>query len=223
VFRVVLFDTFTRIDTWEYILREIGAPTWATYTRKKYENAFRRAKDNGIALYTGSFQKPAPKHGYADNFVNHLKALELLMENDLPGRFAAATRMADVFEWLRTFKGMGPFNAYQLLQNLTYTGLANFSDASAFVVVGPGSRAGLKRCFGQDFLPSEGPDIIRWMQSTQREHFSRLGLSCSLGPPGSAYHEMQACDIEHTLCEIDKVVNVFIPVVELTMLIRPNM
>jgi hypothetical protein len=90
-------------------VHEIGAPTWATYKRVTYENALRRAKDSGIPLYTGSFQKPAPKHGYPEGFVNHLKHLELLMEDDLPGRFITATRMADVFDWLLTFKGMGAF------------------------------------------------------------------------------------------------------------------
>jgi hypothetical protein len=205
VFRVVLFDTFTRTDTWEFIIRKIGAPTWAKYNRSIYEKAFRQAKDNGIPLYTGSFQKPAPKHGYADNFMNHLKALELLMEDDLPGRLVAATHMADIFDWLREFKGMGDFNAYQLLLNLSYTGLANFSDADSFVVVGPGSRSGLRRCFSPDLSRSQELDIIRWMGCTQGDHFSRLGVSCTLGPQGSAYHEMQLCDIEHTLCEIDKV------------------
>ena len=127
------------------------------------------------------------------------------MEGDLPGRFVAATRMEDVFDWLQTFDGMGDFTAYQLLLNLTYTGLVNFSDADSFVVLGPGSRAGLKRCFGKDLFSSQMLDIVRWMQSTQDEHFSRLELSCTLGPPGSTYHKMQLCDIEHTLCEVDKV------------------
>lgn len=127
------------------------------------------------------------------------------MEDDLPGRFVAAKSMADIYDWLRTFKGMGCFNAYQLLLNLTYTGLANFPDTDPFVVVGPGARAGLKRCFGPNLSRSQELDIIRWMQSTQHEHFARLELSCTLGPPGSAYHKMQLCDIEHTLCEVDKV------------------
>jgi len=128
------------------------------------------------------------------------------MEDDLPGRFVAAKSMADIYDWLRTFKGMGCFNAYQLLLNLTYTGLANFPDTDPFVVVGPGARAGLKRCFGPNLSRSQELDIIRWMQSTQHEHFARLELSCTLGPPGSAYHKMQLCDIEHTLCEVDKYV-----------------
>ena len=127
------------------------------------------------------------------------------MEDDLAGRLVSTTRMADIFKWLRSFKGMGDFNAYQLLMNLTYTGLTNFTDTDTFVVVGIGSRAGLKRCFGPDLSHSQEVDIIRWMQSTQIEHFTRLGVDCTLGPPGSTHHRMQLCDIEHTLCEIDKV------------------
>jgi hypothetical protein len=137
--------------------------------------------------------------------MNHLHALEVLMKADLPGRLVAATRMADVFDWLRTFKGMGDFNTYQLLLNLSYTGLGNFSDTDSFVILGCGARAGLNQCFRQGLSShSRELDVVRWMQRTQRDHFSRLGLSCTIGPPGSPFHEMGLCDIEHTLCEVDK-------------------
>jgi hypothetical protein len=206
VFRVVLFDTFTRTDTWEYIVRNLGAPTWATYDRDTYAQVLCQAREDGMALYTGSFQKPAPDYGHEFACMNHLHALELLMKADLPGRLVAATRMADVFDWLRTFKGMGDFNAYQLLLNLSYTGLGNFSDADSFVILGCGARAGLNKCFSKGLSShARELDVARWMQRTQREHFSRLGLSCTLGPPGSSFHEMSVCDIEHTLCEVDKV------------------
>lgn len=205
VFRVVLFDTFTRIDTWEYIVQELGAPTWATYDRREYAQVLGQAREDGMPLYTGSFQKPSPDYGYKIAFMNHLHALERLME-DLPGRLVSATRMADLFSWLRTFKGMGDFNAYQLLLNLSYTGLGEFSDADSFVILGCGARAGLNRCFSHGISShAKELEVVRWMQRTQRDHFSRLGLSCTLGPPGSPFHEMGVCDIEHTLCEVDKV------------------
>jgi hypothetical protein len=157
-----------------------------------------------MILYTGSFQKPAPYHGHEFAFMNHLHALELLMKADLPGRLVAATHMADVFDWLCTFKGMGDFTAYQLLLNLSYTGLGKFEDADSFVVLGIGAHAGIGRCFNGELSPDTKVAIVRWMQRTQREHFARLGLSCTLGPPGSKYHEMSVSDVEHTLCEVDK-------------------
>lgn len=206
VFRVVLFDTFTRTDTWEYIIQNLGAPTWETYDRSTYTEVLCQAREDGRSLYTGSFQKPAPDYGHKIACVNHLHALEVLMKADLPGRLVAATRMADIFDWLRTFKGMGDFNTYQLLLNLSYTGLGNFSDADSFVILGCGARAGLNQCFRQGLSShARELDVVRWMQRTQRDHFSRLGLSCTLGPPDSPFHEMGVCDIEHTLCEVDKV------------------
>lgn len=205
VFRVLLFDIFTRIGTWEFLLRNIGAPIWATYNRDDYARVLDQAKEEGMTLYTGSFQKPAPFYGHDSAFMNHLHALELLMEADLPGRLVAATSMADLFNWLRTFKGMGDFSAYQLLLNLSYTGLGQFSDAESFVVLGCGAHAGLKRCFRGELSRSMKVDLVRWMQRTQQDHFTRLGLSCTLGPPGSKHHVMSVCDIEHTLCEVDKV------------------
>jgi hypothetical protein len=101
---------------------------------------------------------------------------------------------------------MGDFNAYQLLLNLSYTGLSNFTDADSFVILGCGARAGLNKCFSQGLSShARELEVAQWMQRTQREHFSRLGLSCTLGPPESSFHEMSVCDIEHTLCEVDKV------------------
>lgn len=204
VFRVVLFDTFTRISTWEYLLKKVGAPLWSTYNRGVYLRALEAAKDDGISLYTGSFQKPAPKLGYDESYANHLVALELLMEDDLPGRLVKAKRMSDIYNWLRTFKGMGEFNTWQLIMNLSYTGLlAKCSDLDSFVALGCGAKAGLKRCFGSTLEPAMQLAVVRWMQETQADHFKRLCLvPATLGPD---HHEMQVCDIEHALCEIDKV------------------
>lgn len=206
IFRVLLFDTFTRVDTWEYIVQHIGAPTWENYNRRTYAKVLRQATNQGLPLYTGSFQKPSPLvYGHKEAFMNHLQGLEELMNAGLPSRFVSATSMSEVFDWLRSFKGFGDFNAYQLLLNLSYTGLGNFTDFETFVVVGCGAREGLKRCFVSGLSRSMEIKVIQWMQRTQRDHFNRLGLSCTLGPPGSLNHELLICDIEHTLCEIDKV------------------
>jgi hypothetical protein len=68
-----------------------------------------------MTLYTGAFIKPAPRFGYAENFRNHLCLLEVLMENDFPGKLLSAPYMADVFEYLVSFPSMRDFSAYQLM------------------------------------------------------------------------------------------------------------
>jgi hypothetical protein len=103
--------------------------------------------------------------------------------------------------------GMGDFSAYQLLLNLTYSSVINFSE-SDFVVAGLGALSGLSKLFGESMaraiqaVPGVQVDVMRWLQQTQDEHFKRLGLEFS--GLGSEKLPMQLCDIEHTLCEVDK-------------------
>lgn len=201
-FRILLFSTFTSINTYETLREAIGPLTWSAYQRANYQRVLRRLYDDKVSIYTGAYIKPAPNLGFTENFMNHLVLIEVLMR-DLPEKCQDAKYIADVFEWLCTFKSMGDFTAYQLVLNLSYSKVLNFSDYD-FVVVGLGSRRGLQRCFKGQIPRAYEIDIIRWMQLTQFDHFSRLNLKFDgLGPKGCS---MMLCDIEHTLCEIDKYV-----------------
>jgi len=199
-FRILLFSTYTSIRTYETLRKNIKPFTWQAYKRANYERVLRDLYDNGIAIYTGAYQKPAPELGFAENFMNHLAFLEVLMR-ELPAQLRDAKYMADVFQYLLTFKSMGDFTAYQLILNLSYSDLMNFSEYD-FVVIGIGSRRGLQRCFRDAIPRAVEVDVVRWMQSTQHEHFQRLGIKFNgLGPD---HLPMMLCDIEHTLCELDK-------------------
>lgn len=199
-FRIVLFSTYTNIRTYETLRENIQPFTWKAYKRADYERVLRGLYDKGIAIYTGAYQKPAPELGFAENFMNHLAFLEVLMR-ELPAQLRDAKYMADVFGYLRTFKSMGDFTAYQLVLNLSYSDVVNFSEYD-FVVMGIGSRKGLQRCFSANVPRAVEVDIVRWMQITQHEHFTRLGIEFNgLGPD---HLPMMLCDIEHTLCELDK-------------------
>ncbi|KAH7916180.1 hypothetical protein BJ138DRAFT_1076001 [Hygrophoropsis aurantiaca] len=204
IFRVVLFSTFTKIKTYQHLLKRIRSLTWATYTRDKYEGVLRPLYSRGVTLYTGSYIKPAANLGYSENFMNHLVILEDLME-ELPEQLANAKFLVDVYKWLLTKPSMGEFTAYQLLLNLSYTSAMNFSEFD-FVAVGLGARAGLRQCFGESLPRSLEVTVIRWMQATQYDHFERLGLS--FDGLGSNRAPLMLCDIEHTLCELDKYVRV---------------
>lgn len=143
VFRIVLFNLFTKIETWELLDSKLGPLTWARYSRQDYQRVLTRAKRGGATLYTGAFQKPAPHFGFSEAHMNHLCLLEVLMENDLAGRFLGAKYMDEVYEYLVSFPSMGEFSTYQLMLNLSYSEVLNFSD-SDFVVPGPGASSGLK-------------------------------------------------------------------------------
>ncbi|KIJ70167.1 hypothetical protein HYDPIDRAFT_104842 [Hydnomerulius pinastri MD-312] len=202
IFRVVLFSTYTSIRTYETLRKKIQPFTWESYNRANYEKVLRQLYDSGVSIYTGAYQKPAPDLGFTENFMNHLAFLEVLMW-ELPEQLKQAKYMADVFDYLRSFKSMGEFTAYQLILNLSYSNVMNFSDYD-FVVIGLGSRSGLRRCFREPIPRSIEVDVVRWMQISQDEQFERLGITFNgLGP---GHRPMMLCDIEHTLCELDKYV-----------------
>lgn len=207
VFRVLLFNSFTKIETWELLNQKLGPLTWATYDRQRYNHVLAKAKSNGMTLYTGAFIKPAPHFGYTDNYMNHLCLLEVFMENQLAFRLLNAPTLADVYEYIISFPSMGDFTTYQLMLNLSYTKVLNFN-ANDFVISGPGSSSGLSKMFGKTIARAKGPesdievDVIRWLVETQDQHFERLGINFSrLGPKKLP---MDVADVEHTLCEVDK-------------------
>lgn len=187
------------------MIEKIGAPTWEGYEREVYQAVLGDAMNSRITLYTGSFQKPAPvQHGFKTAFMNHLVMLEELMESGLTDQLVNATHISDVYNWIRKYRGFGDFNAWQLLQNLVYTGLlAQCCDFDTFVVLGCGAQAGLRRCISTTLDASSRIAVMRWMKDTQRDHFRRLGLVPAT--LGAEKHELQLVDIEHALCEIEKV------------------
>jgi len=217
VFRIALFNMFTKIETWELLVEQLGPLTWERYSRQHYQRVLSQAKREGMTLYTGAFQKPAPHFGFADAYMNHLVLLEMFMENDLARRLQNAKYLAEVYEYLISFPGMGEFSTYQLILNLSYSRVLNFSNMD-FVVPGPGASSGLSKMFGSSMkaakgaVPSIEVDVIHWLAKHQDQHFERLGLEFSgLGPD---HLPMDLADIEHLLCEVDKYSRIAHPKIE---------
>ncbi|EAU87535.2 hypothetical protein CC1G_11207 [Coprinopsis cinerea okayama7 len=207
VFRVTLFNTFTKISTWERLQSELGPLTWASYNREKYIAVLDQLRSENQALYTAAFIKPAPHFGFKENHINHLCLLENLMENEMPYKLLGAKTMADVYEYLISFPGMGDFTTYQLMLNLSYTNVLNFH-RNDFTIAGLGAISGLNKMFGRSFSEAYADDkgfaeqVLRYLAEAQDEHFQRLGLEFSgLGPEKLG---MDLSDIEHTVCEVDK-------------------
>ncbi|KAG7087585.1 hypothetical protein E1B28_013539 [Marasmius oreades] len=224
LFRILLYDIFTKISTYELIQSSLGddedqQPTWKSYNRRAYESIFRSAFQRGISLYTGAFIKPTGQCGKSskENFCHHLESLEAFMKDDvLLNCIQTAEYMEDIFDFLKSFRGMGDFTAYQLLVNLSYSSLLSRFSNMDFVVAGIGCVSGLHKLFAKGSLnrakyldPMIYVGIIRWMADTQDEHFKRLGLDSTfmqLGSdsPRSAGIPLQLADIEHSICEVDK-------------------
>ncbi|KAF9264564.1 hypothetical protein L218DRAFT_958273 [Marasmius fiardii PR-910] len=222
LFRILLYDSFTKIETYQLLQSSLGdpkdrhhQPTWSAYTRKAYESVLRRAFKRNTPLYTGAFIKPTgvtgPTHG-KENFVFHLENLEEFMSDDtFLNLLQTADYIEDVFDYINSCRGMGGFTAYQLLLNLSYSSLLSRFSGMDFVSPGLGCISGLQKLFTKGSLNRAKAldsgiyiSIIRWMADTQDVHFQRLGLDSTFSPLGTSRFPLELADIEHSICEVDK-------------------
>src|SRR5262249_17357294 len=102
------------------------------------------------------------------------------------------------FELIRSYAMIGDFLAYQYITDLNYSTLCNFSEME-FVVPGPGSKDGIRKCF-QSLGGLSEADIIRWSTEHQEQEFTRLGI----GFRSLWGRALQLIDSQNLFCEVDK-------------------
>ncbi|MCG7321346.1 nucleotide kinase domain-containing protein [Arsenicicoccus bolidensis] len=204
-FRTLLFKVFNRIGTWELLQEQIGEPTWRTYRHDDYDRVLSEAFAAGRRLYSAAYVMAPPQLGAARKHTNHLRLVERIMRDGLPGRLQASSTMADAYTLLRDQPGLGDFLAFQFLIDLNYSDGLRF-DEMDYVVPGPGARDGIRKCFGRAADGIEA-DVIRYMAEHQDEHFARLGLTFG----GLRGRHLQLIDCQNLFCEVDKYARVAHP------------
>jgi hypothetical protein len=205
LFRILLFRFFNRISTWELLLSAFGELTWATFRLDGYDQVLTKAFCGGERIYSAAYVIPSPRLGGSRKHTNHLTLLEHMLRCGLGPRLTASTSMAEAFDLLRGYSGIGDFLAFQLLIDINYSTMINF-DEMDFVVPGPGATDGLRKCFGRGVRGVEA-DVIRYMSDTQEKHFDRLGLGFS----GLNGRRLQLIDCQNLFCEVDKYARVAHP------------
>lgn len=111
-FRVMLYKLFNRIPTWEYLVEKLGIPTWETFDLGRYSRVL-RGRLLSSPIYTGVYQIPAPKLGYPTSHMNHLRQLQMMMEDNVPRSLLRKTSMKEAFKLISSYPGMGPFLGLQ--------------------------------------------------------------------------------------------------------------
>lgn len=205
LFRILLFRFFNRISTWELLRSAFGELSWATFRLDRYDHVLTKAFCGGERMYSAAYVIPSPRLGGLRKHTNHLLLLEHMLRGGLRHRLVASASMAEAFDLLRGYSGIGDFLAFQLLIDINYSTLINF-DEMDFVVPGPGAKDGLRKCFGGGVRGVEA-DLIGYMSDTQEEHFDRLGLRFS----GLNGRRLQLIDCQNLFCEVDKYARVAHP------------
>ena len=206
-FRILLFKLFNKIETWRLLEDHLGAVVHEDYAYKRYDQILSRALGAGRRIYSAAYIMPPGSRAFGQKakHQNHLRLLEMMMRAQVPAKLAGMHRMQDAFELLRSFPTIGNFLAYQLVTDINYSTVTDFSETE-FVMPGPGALDGIRKCFSSLGDLSE-PDIIRLMTDEQSKQFARLGLDFRslFGRP------LQLIDCQNLFCEVDKYARVAHP------------
>jgi hypothetical protein len=200
VFRILLFKIFNKIETWELLEKNFGEITYQDYNYKQFNKILTEAINSNKRIYSAAYIMPPVRldSSLKKKHSNHLKILELMMEDKIYEKVANTKIFKDVYDILIGYPLIGQFLAYQFSIDINYSEVINFSE-NDFVIPGPGALNGIKKCFISTGGLSTN-DIIKFMKDRQFYEFERLGLDFRTlwGRP------LTLIDCQNLFCEVDK-------------------
>jgi hypothetical protein len=206
-FRIMLFKSFNKIETWKLLESKFGEIRYSDYLFSEYEKVLSKAMNEQKRIYSAAYIMTSGKSsfGYERKHQNHLKLIEKMMQDDLAAKIVDLKTMGGLFKLLKSYPTIGDFLAYQYAIDINYSELINFSE-SEFVIPGPGALSGIKKCFS-DLGGLNQAEIIKYVTDIQNSEFERLGISFD-----SLWgRSLQLIDCQNLFCEVDKYLRVSNP------------
>ncbi len=200
IFRIILFKLFNKESTWELLENNIGDIKLSTFDFDKYSNSLESAISSRKAIYNDAYISCATKaYGYDRKHQNHLALIQKMFIIDkIQFKIIQSKTMEEAFSILRSYPLIGNFMAYQLVTDINYSDVVDFSEME-FTVAGPGSERGIKKCF-ENINGYTKEEIIKYMCHNQEKEFARLGLDFKrIGD-----RPLQYIDCQNLFCELDK-------------------
>ncbi|MFD2914108.1 nucleotide kinase domain-containing protein [Psychroserpens luteus] len=200
LFRILLFKTFNKIQTWELLTKRLGQISFRDYSFKKYDNILTNIMNSGSAIYSGAYIMTSgrSRFGHSKKHRNHLKLIEFMMNDNLDEKIRGLSDMSSLFTLLKSYPTIGNFLAYQYTTDINYSELCDF-DEMDFVFPGPGALDGIKKCFSNYGEYNES-DLIKYVTEVQDSEFNRLELEFK----NLWGRKLQLIDCQNLFCEVDK-------------------
>ncbi|MFD1631085.1 nucleotide kinase domain-containing protein [Pseudopedobacter beijingensis] len=199
LFRILLFKLFNKIETWELLKRNIGDLNYEEFDFKRYDKILSKAFAEKKKIYSAAYIMPSVRQfGYERKHSNHLKLIDYILKKDTSIQLMDCNKMQQAFDIVKSFPGLGDFLAYQILIDINYSNIIDFSE-SEFVVPGPGALGGISKCF-KNTGGLSNVEIIKLMTDRQEMEFERLGLDFKT----LWGRRLQLIDCQNLFCEVDK-------------------
>lgn len=200
LFRILLFKTFNKIETWQYLLKHLKEISFKNFNFKTYNNILSNLKNQGESIYSGAYIMTSGKSsfGYTKKHQNHLTLIDYMMKDQLHDKIIEAKSLEEVFIILKSYPTLGNFLAYQYTVDINYSNIIDFSEMD-FVMPGPGALDGIKKCF-IDFGDYNETDIIKYVTNRQDIEFEKNGIDFR----DLWGRKLQLIDCQNLFCEVDK-------------------
>ena len=199
-FRIILFKIFNKIETWEWLQKNIGEINFTTYSFDLYDYILGELVRQNRSIYSGAYIMASGKSafGLERKYQNHLRLIELFMKDNVADQLQNSKSLTEVYNTLLKYPTIGKFLGFQYSIDINYSEIINFSEMD-FVVAGPGAKDGISKCFTSKGDYSD-EDIIKWMADNQLEELKTLNLDFKnlWGRP------LQLIDCQNLFCEVDK-------------------
>ncbi len=206
LFRTLLFKVFNKIETYQYLEKELGELSYRSFSFKRYDDLLTNRMARKKVIYSAAYIMPsASGFGHRLKHSNHLALISDMMKNGLDRQIQESKSLEEIYKLLLSYPSLGGFLAFQYAIDINYSSLSNFSEMD-FVVAGPGARNGILKCFDSlgDFSLE---DVIRMMANDQETECKRLGLHT----PALWGRRLQLIDCQNIFCEVDKYLRVAKP------------
>ena len=206
-FRILLFKLFNKIETWQYLEKNLGDISYSSYDFQKYNDLLTKRLQSGERIYSAAYIMPSGKSvfGYDRKHQNHLKLLEYMMNDNITYKVMHADSLKSLYNVLLSYPTIGTFLACQFCIDLNYSELCNF-DESSFVIAGPGAKNGINKCF-KNIGSYTYEEIIEFVAKRQHVEFKRRGLNFQT----LFGRELKLIDCQNLFCEVDKYARVAFP------------
>jgi hypothetical protein len=188
----------------------LGKISFKDYSFKRYEKVLSEVMHNKTPIYSAAYIMASGRSsfGYKRKHQNHLKLIELMIEERVPYKLQHCNSMSEAYTLLHSYPTVGDFLAYQYVTDINYSTLTNFSEME-FVKAGPGAKDGILKCF-KDFGDYSFEDIIKMMADNQETEFERLNLDFQ----NLWGRNLQLIDCQNIFCEVGKYARVAHPEID---------
>jgi hypothetical protein len=209
LFRILIFKIFNKIETWEYLEKNLGEISLSTFN-VSYMSKLLSDRIAQTPIFSAAYLMTGCHNEYNKFNSKHERWLQMIeqifIKERLFDKIMMANSLRDVFLLLKGCPFIGDFLAYQYAIDFNYSEVIDF-DENSFVMAGIGAIRGLRKCF-TDPAGYSNEELIKYTYDNIDLYRRRYDENEFINLFG---REPKLIDLQNCFCETDKYLRVKMP------------